>query len=143
MNQISVVSSVKRYQFLVRRVKKIAGSFLAMSFPSKGGKKSQRGFVEIFLVSDIKMRKLNHFFRKKDKATNVLSFPAAGFSRPDLNDDFLGEIYLAPAYIASKNQDIAKLVIHGFLHLFGYDHKTKNDRIEMEALEEDIFRKLI
>jgi len=143
VNQVSVVSSVKRYQSLVHRVKKIADSFLMMSFPLKGRKKSQRGFVEIFLVSDAKMRKLNYFFRKKDKATNVLSFPAAGFSRPDLNADFLGEIYLAPAYIASKNQYIAKFVIHVFLHFFGYDHKTKNDRIGMEALEEDIFRKLI
>ncbi|MDP1706514.1 MAG: rRNA maturation RNase YbeY [bacterium] len=135
MKKVLVFSSVRRYEPLVKKVEKIAAGVLAAF-----GKKDNR--VEIFLISDIKMRNLNRTFRRKDKATNVLAFSAAGFSRPDLKGNFLGEVYLAPAYINAKKQELSKLVIHGLTHLFGYDHIKKNDRIRMELLEEKIFKQL-
>lgn len=134
-SKILVFSSVRRYQPLVKKVEKTAAGVLA-AFGKKNGR------VEIFLISDIKMQNLNRTFRRKDKATNVLAFPAAGFSRPDLSGDFLGEVFLAPAYINAKKQELSKLVIHGLTHLFGYDHIKKNDRIRMESLEEKIFKQL-
>lgn len=100
------------------------------------------GQAEVFLISNAEMRILNRTFRHKDKATNVLAFPADGFARPDLPGGFLGEVYVAPDYINAHRQDLTKLIIHGLLHLFGYDHKKKNDRIRMELLEEKIFRRL-
>ncbi|MDP2705624.1 MAG: rRNA maturation RNase YbeY [bacterium] len=134
-SKILVFSSVRRYEPLVKKVEKTAAGVLA-AFGNKNGR------IEIFLISDIKMRNLNRTFRRKDKVTNVLAFLADGFSRPDLKGDFLGEVYLAPTYINTKKQELSKLVIHGLVHLFGYDHIKKNDRIRMESLEEKIFEQL-
>ena len=72
---------------------------------------------------------------------NVLAFPAAKhFPRPDLPKKPLGEIYLNPEYIASHDEDLTFMLIHGFLHLLGYDHVKKNDRIRMESREKKLLR---
>lgn len=141
MIQVFIIGLGKNFRSLTSPVKKAAAAvFKELSRAGNRAVLPRR--AEIFLVNNARMRALNRSFRKKDKTTNVLSFPADGFLRPDLADDFLGEVYLAPVYISSKSQDISGLVIHGLLHLFGYDHKTKNDRMKMESLEETIFKKL-
>lgn len=89
-------------------------------------------YVEVYLVG-------NKFMEK-----NVLSFPAPkDFPRPDVkNYETLGEIYLNPIYIENHNEDFTFMLIHGFLHLLGYDHKIKNDAIIMEGKEADIIAQL-
>jgi len=87
--------------------------------------------LEVFLVP------------KKIMNKNVLAYPAlATFPRPDLKGPSLGEIYLNPDYIAANQESLLYMFIHGFLHLRGYDHMKKNDRIEMEAREEALIRTL-
>lgn len=98
--------------------------------------------LEIYLVTDRELKK------------NVLAFPAApNFPRPDLPQKPLGEIYLNPSRIAREKSRFAigdlrfankldYLFIHGFLHLVGYDHKRKNDRIAMERKELKLLRDL-
>jgi probable rRNA maturation factor len=90
----------------------------------------------IAFVSDKRIRELNRQFRGIDKATDVLSFPADG---PDeLN---LGDIAIATETAATQarenglsfNDEIAQLILHGLLHLSGYDHETDNG--EMNRLE--------
>ncbi len=82
--------------------------------------------LEIFLVPNKLMADINREYRGKNKATNVLSFEAARVPRPDNNFRHLGEIYLAPKYISDHNEDIRTLLIHGILHLLGYEHECVN-----------------
>jgi probable rRNA maturation factor len=98
----------------------------------------------IAFVSDKRIRELNRQFRGIDKATDVLSFPADG---PDeLN---LGDIAIATETAATQakenglsfNDEIAQLILHGLLHLSGYDHETDNG--EMNRLELRLRRKLL
>ena len=105
-----------------------------------------RDFTVAF-VSDRKMKELNRFFRGKDKTTDVLSFPfeADEFFYEDNN---LGDIVIsaeqAQKQAAEINLDyeteIKQLILHGVLHLCGYDHET--DSGEMNARELELRDKL-
>ncbi len=102
-------------------------------------------FVEAHLVTDESMRRINRETRKKDVPTNVLSFVAdRSLPHPELPKGFryCGEIFVAPRHISKKKEDIRILAVHGLLHLLGYEHKKKNDRMVMEAREREIFRSL-
>ena len=103
----------------------------------RGENISKNEATTLILCSDYIIRKLNHRYRKIDRATDVLSFP---FGDPDL----LGEIYISPqrAKIQAKrygltyNEELKRLLIHGLLHLIGYDHHKKADKEAMEAKEQ-------
>ncbi len=104
---------------------------LAKVLPKKGG-------IEIYLVDDKRMRRLNKQFRGKDKATNVLSFvKPKGFPGPEL-----GEVYLDPVYILKNKENLDLMLAHGVLHILGYDHKQKRDRIIMQKKERELLKKL-
>ena len=99
--------------------------------------------VSVKFTSDGEVRALNAAWRGKDKATNVLSFPMA--EEKDLaGAQLLGDIVLAFGVCAAEAADkqvpiethAAHLVVHGALHLLGYDHETSDaDAEEMEAVE--------
>ena len=81
--------------------------------------------------------------RKGQHSFNILAFPAPkDFPRPDIKGQFLGELYLNPEYIKSHHEDIDRMVIHGFLHLLGYDHDSKSDRIIMKSREQELWSKI-
>lgn len=98
----------------------------------------------IAFVSDRNIRKLNHQFRNIDKATDVLSFPAGD----DDEDTNLGDIAISVDTAAAQakengltfDNEIAQLILHGLLHLSGYDHETDNG--EMNRLELRLRKKL-
>jgi len=89
----------------------------------------------VAFVSDKKIRELNRRFRNIDKPTDVLSFPS------DCGDDDLGDIAISVETAARQAKqngltlegEIAQLMLHGLLHLSGYDHETDNG--EMNRLE--------
>jgi probable rRNA maturation factor len=104
------------------------------------------------LTDDAAIRALNRDFREVDAATDVLSFPLAD---PDQLHDpgaavFLGEIYIsletareqARAARRPLVREVAHLVVHGILHLLGYDHGTAAARRRMSALEARLMRGL-
>ena len=107
--------------------------------------------VEVFLVGDKEIKFLNKTLRKKDKLTDILSFPEPeNFPHPELKNKktrYLGAIYLSIPYIKSEAKSaimnfdflMIKLLIHGILHLSGYVHKKKNDRIKMEKKEKYVY----
>lgn len=105
-----------------------------------------RGFVSVALSSDAIVTDLNGRFRGKPKPTNVLSFPA-GDGAPDgqIGDIILGletvEREAAEQSIPIEHH-LQHLVVHGVLHLLGYDHETTADAERMEAIEIDILSKL-
>ncbi len=87
------------------------------------------------------MRGLNRRYRGKDRSTDVLSFPSAG-------SGFLGDIVVSVPFASREarrrkapvSRELDRLLLHGFLHLLGYDHET--DRGEMGALEGRLRRRL-
>lgn len=132
-NEAAVFDLVGRKDDLSRRIKKAAES--ALSF--LGVKNS---YLEIFLIDGRRMRGLNRKFRGKDRATNVLSFPASEPLRPGRK--YLGEIFINPSFIEKKKDDHVLLIIHSLLHLLGYNHQKNNDRIRMERMERRIAQSL-
>ena len=106
--------------------------------------------IAVRLTSDDEVRKLNHQYRSKDKPTNVLSFPMI---QPDLlesvtqnSDDgevILGDIVLARGVCEREAEErgisvedhAAHLIVHGTLHLLGYDHQGDAEAEAMEEME--------
>lgn len=100
--------------------------------------------LAIALADDRRVRALNKRDRKKDKPTNVLSYPSG-------EKTFLGDIVLARQTVWREAREqkktpadhLAHLVVHGTLHLLGYDHETGDEDAErMEALERRILKRL-
>ncbi len=104
------------------------------------------GSVTIALSSDANVALLNERFRGKAKATNVLSFPPGAGAE----DGSLGDIVMARETVAREAAEqgvplahhVQHLVVHGILHLLGYDHLTPADAERMEALEIKILSEL-
>lgn len=104
--------------------------------------------MSVSIVSDKIIKILNKKYRNKNKSTDVLSFSQKEFnSFLNLeNEQNLGDIVIsldkvlkqAHEYNHSIEREASFLFIHGFLHLFGYDHKTINDEKRMYALQEEI-----
>ncbi len=114
------------------------------------GVKGGHSELSILFTDDAHIRALNAEWRGKDKATNVLSFPAFPVAPGDALSPMLGDIVLAAetvraeSVLESKSFDhhLTHLVVHGLLHLLGYDHETDDDAEEMEALERRILARL-
>ena len=112
-----------------------------------GDRQTQAGFV-IKIVDENEMIHLNHSYRHKNKATNVLSFPSQ-LPEP-FKGDHLGDIAICAAVVEKEALDQKKeseshwahMVVHGVLHLLGYDHEIEEDAIKMEALETEILHSL-
>ena len=106
--------------------------------------------VDVLLGNDADIQKLNRDFRKNDKPTNVLSFPAALMPVPPGEMAHLGDIVLAFETVAreahvekkSLSDHVTHLVVHGTLHLLGFDHETEAEAEVMENRERDILAKL-
>jgi len=98
----------------------------------------------LILCSDYFIRKLNREYRGKDKPTDVLSFTFG-------DQDLLGEIYIslqrakvqAAAYGLTYDEELKRLLVHGLLHLMGYDHIKKEQRAIMEEREERYLETII
>ena len=97
----------------------------------------------ICIVDEAQSRELNHRFRARDSATNVLAFPGEN----DLLDyDCLGDLVICAPRVSAEAQQQGKpldahwahLVVHGMLHLQGYDHQSDEQASAMEALEIEI-----
>ncbi len=121
--------------------------------------------VAVTLVNDEQIHEINLENRNIDRATDVLSFPMMDFDQPndlslveanpqDYFDPESGELLMgdivislehvsaqAKEYNHSERREIAFLTAHSCLHLFGYDHMTDEERLEMEKLQEEILQK--
>ena len=103
--------------------------------------------LAIVLTDDSAIRLLNRNWRGVDAATNVLSFPTGRTGGDPL---LIGDVVLAYETIAAEARadgkpfahHVAHLVVHGFLHLLGFDHERKKDAEAMERLERDILQRL-
>ena len=121
---------------------RLGGLALTLALPAHGE-------VSVKLTDDRQISDLNSSFRGKSGATNVLSFPAQDFTAPAEQNIFpdiafsLGDIVLAFDTLACEagaaDKDFADylthLLVHGLLHLLGYDHQNDADAMQMEARE--------
>lgn len=104
--------------------------------------------LSLRIVDRTEMQQLNGTYRGRDYATNVLSFPAD--LPPHLELPLLGDIAICAPVVNDEARDQRKesaahwdhMLIHGVLHLLGYDHQTDNEAHEMEALETRILAQL-
>ena len=107
-------------------------------------------FCTLVLSGNKEIKNLNKRFRKKNKTTDVLSFPFQ--SKKDLKktiklerEIYLGDIIINLNKIENKNKikkfitEFDQLWIHGLVHLFGYDHKKDNDYLKMKKIEKKYF----
>ncbi len=103
----------------------------------------------VALSDDATVQELNARFRGKDKPTNVLSFPATPLPGGVI-DPSLGDIVLAQETVAREAAEqgvppahhLQHLVVHGLLHLLGFDHETEAEAREMEGIEIDVLATL-
>jgi probable rRNA maturation factor len=111
--------------------------------------------VSLVLADDLYIQKLNKKYRKKDVPTNVLSFPQILFEKPavlpkNAEETLLGDVVLSFETVLKESmqfglhflEHVSHLVVHGVLHLFGFDHVTSSDREVMETLEISILSRL-
>lgn len=102
--------------------------------------------ITIRLVDNDEIQQLNKEYREKDKPTNVLSFPFE--SPPGVDIPLLGDLIISVPYVNNEAEQQSKtteahwahMVLHGCLHLLGYDHITTEDAEEMENIEIQILR---
>ena len=108
--------------------------------------------IAVRLTGDEEVQALNRDYRQKDKPTNVLSFPMVqpdlidGLANSDDGEILLGDIVLARETCAREAEErgvpvsahAAHLIVHGTLHLLGYDHMRDDEAEAMEALEREI-----
>lgn len=106
--------------------------------------------IGIRLVDEPEARQLNLDYRGRDYATNVLSFPLDDAVLSQHQQGLFGDLIICPKVVQREaaeqgkafDQHLAHLVVHGVLHLRGYDHQRDQDGAQMEALERDILAAL-
>ena len=117
---------------------------ICKSFPKKYQFLNKRVSLTILLSNNKKIKKLNKYFRNKNKSTDILSFPFDEKSKT-LKKVYLGDIIISYNFVdrpRSQNLKIFKdklirIFIHGFLHLLNFDHK-KNKDFKIMLKEEDL-----
>lgn len=103
--------------------------------------------VSLLFCDDARVRELNRDFRGQDKSTNVLSFPTPD---PLETAPFIGDIAVAYETVAREAREQSKsldqhsrhMIVHGFLHLLGYNHEDEGEAEAMEALEVRVLSRL-
>lgn len=105
------------------------------------------GEISVLLLDDEEIRKLNRDYRGIDRPTDVLSFALNEGDQPDPQPDMWGDIVISVERAArqaesaglSFEDEVARLLVHGALHLFGYDHEgSKKKAAQMKKKEKEI-----
>ena len=141
--KVNVSNKTKKYKIIRKRLFEFTKNLI------KNLKIKDDVDLSIAFVGAKTIAEINKKFRNVDKPTNVISFNLCE-TKDSLHPALAGEIIICP-YIAelevkrSSNNFhdyIEFLIIHGFLHIIGYDHDTKTNRTTMENLEEKIFKNI-
>lgn len=113
-------------------------------------RKARSCSVSVLLTDDAQMRELNFRFRQLDKPTNVLAFPAPTHAPAPDGSVFLGDIVLGHEILHMEAQQqrkyahahLAHLLVHGILHLLGFDHDIDEEAAIMESHERQVLARL-
>lgn len=104
----------------------------------------QDGILNVVFVNDKYIRALNKAYRDKDEPTDVLSFSYGP-------DDLIGEVYIsvetakrqAEEFKNPLSDELIRLIVHGILHVHGYDHEEEGDYKKMFAVEKKVLGKMV
>jgi probable rRNA maturation factor len=141
--------SEERLRTVSERVLGTAAKFLQREenqpFPKTGAPE-----LSLVFTNDEDIRGINAEWRGQDKPTNVLSFPAFPLTPGKMPGPMLGDLIFAEETLTREAGDLGKsfedhlthLLVHGFLHLFGYDHMEDDEAEKMEGLETRILAEL-
>jgi len=103
------------------------------------GEKKEKKAISIALVGKIRIKELNRKYRKKNKATDVLSFSYEGGGEIVLSPEIIKEN--ARKFNLSAKEELARSLIHGILHLLGHDHeKTEKEEKKMQNLQDNYLK---
>jgi len=149
MIRINVFSDEKAWSQKLKN-KKTFFKNICKAFPKKYRFINKRVSLTLLLSNNKRIKKLNKFFRKKNKSTDVLSFP---FNKKIkiTKETYIGDIIISYNFMdkhKSQNliffkEKLIKTFIHGFLHLIGLDHKKNNDYKKMLKEEKYIYNYVI
>ena len=117
-----------------------------LSFLSAELYTSNKYNIAIVLTNDDEIQHLNKQFRQQDKATNVLSFPSGDEPQKEKSNHSLGDVILSITTLEreaieqskSLQNHVSHMLVHGVLHLLGFDHMKAEEATEMESLEIEI-----
>ena len=149
MIKVNVFSEEKSWNQKLKK-KDIFFNNVCKSFPKKFKFINKKVHLSLLLSNNKKIKRLNKKFRKKDKHTDILSFP---FEKIQKNSKkfYLGDIIISLNYLDKpKNLSdndfklkLIKIFIHGFLHLLGFDHIKFKDYKKMFKEEKNIYQSVI
>ena len=145
MIKVNVLSEEKSWFKKIKKKKDLFNN-ICKNFPKEFKFVNKKAYLTLLLSNNKKIKKLNNQFRKKNKHTDVLSFPFES-KKKNLKEIYLGDIIISFNYMNKpKNlnpkefkQKTIKIFIHGFLHLIGYNHIKEKDYKKMFNMEQKVF----
>ena len=146
MININVFSEEKAWSKRIKN-KELFFKKICKAFPEKYKFSNKKVSLTLLLSNNKNIKKLNKVFRKKNKSTDILSFPLDKKIKISKNT-YLGDIIISYNYLDKpRSQDlklfkekVIKIFIHGFLHLLGFDHKKNRDYSKMLKEENFLFK---
>ena len=149
MIKIDVLSEDKRWSKKIKK-KEVFFHSVCKAFPEKYKFVNKKIFLILLLSNNKEIKKLNNKFRKKNKATDILSFPVRRKVKIK-KDSYLGDIIISHNFRDKPKKQSLKLFrdkvirtfIHGFLHLLGFDHIKFKDYKKMLREEQRIYQSVV
>ena len=150
MIEVEALVEERQWKKSLRNPKKILLN-IVKKFPKQFIFDNKKVYISVLLTNNKKIQLLNKKFRKKNKPTDILSFPF--FNKKNLKNIikkkkvYLGDIAVSYEEFYKKNKNdftngFIKIFIHGFLHLLSFDHKLHKDYKVMNSIEKKIFKKI-
>ena len=148
MIRINVISEEKSWSKKLKKKESLFNN-ICKHFPKKFRFLNKKVYLTLLLSNNKNIKILNKKFRKKNKHTDILSFPS-GQKTKNLKKIYLGDIIISYNYV-NKPKDLTnfefkkktiKIFIHGYLHLLGYDHINLKDYQIMYREEKKVFKSI-
>ena len=148
MIRINVISEEKSWSKKLKKKESLFNN-ICKHFPKKYRFLNKKVYLTLLLSNNRNIKILNKKFRKKNKHTDILSFPS-GQKTKNLKKIYLGDIIISYNYM-NKPKDLTnfefkkktiKIFIHGYLHLLGYDHINLKDYQIMYREEKKVFKSI-
>ena len=148
MIDAEILVETKYWEKIIKNPKKKILSLLK-KFPNQYKFNKKKVSISVLLTNNKKVKVLNKNFRKKNKPTDILSFPS--FNKIDFkknikkNNIYLGDIAISYQEFFKNNKNdlengFIKIFIHGYLHLLNFNHKSNKDYAMMSSVENKLFQ---
>jgi probable rRNA maturation factor len=138
---VLIENQQSKHPIPIERVQKIAQAILnALDFPE--------GELSVLLVDDTQIAQFNQTYLNRKGPTNVIAFPMREGLHADINPQLIGDVVISMDTCAKEAQEadlsidqrFNQLLIHGILHLFGYDHiHSSQEALVMDAKSDELF----